>query len=182
LADEEPFAALAPEQTVLVDSLSKRIAPGLTLGFAAAPSHLSERIAVAARSGGWVSAGLPLAAGVQCMGSGTAGKIAAAKRKDAAERQRLVQQCLGGLTIKSDARAYHAWLELPETWRAEAFVAAAAREGIAITPGSAFAVSAGHAPNAVRLALASPSQDALAGALQTLGRLANSSPADIAVE
>lgn len=46
-----PLASLAPEQTVLVDSLSKRIAPGLTLGFVVAPGFLVGEIATSLRSG-----------------------------------------------------------------------------------------------------------------------------------
>ncbi|MCB1590767.1 MAG: hypothetical protein KDI56_17770, partial [Xanthomonadales bacterium] len=57
-------------------------------------------------------------------------------------------------------------------WRAERFVAAAARQGIAITPGSAFAVTPGHAPNAVRIALSAPPVDQLRSVLERLRRLA----------
>ncbi|WP_163593376.1 aminotransferase class I/II-fold pyridoxal phosphate-dependent enzyme, partial [Klebsiella variicola] len=39
LVDDAPLAALAPDHVVLVDSLSKRVAPGLTLGFIAAPQR-----------------------------------------------------------------------------------------------------------------------------------------------
>ncbi len=71
-----------------------------------------------------------------------------------------------------DPQAYHLWLELPETWRAEAYAAAALRQGIALLPASSFAVHPGHAPNAVRLALASPSREELDRALRGLRRLA----------
>lgn len=172
LTDEEPLAARAPGRTILVDSLSKRIAPGLTLGFLAAPRSLGERAAAAVRSGGWSAAGFPLAAGLQMMRDGTAGRLAAAKRADAAARQAVVRAGLDGLAYRGDPRAYHLWLEVPDAWRAEAFAAAAARRGIAVTPGSAFAVVPGHAPNAVRLALASPTLAALAEAVSTLRRLA----------
>jgi DNA-binding transcriptional MocR family regulator len=63
------------------------------------------------------------------------------------------------------------WLTLPEHWRSQTFVAAAARRGIALTPSSAFAVGPGHAPNAIRLALAAPPLEQLQEALQTLARL-----------
>ena len=81
------------------------------------------------------------------------------------------------------SKAYHSWLELPEAWRAEPFVAAAARLGIAITAAAAFAVGSGHAPNAVRLALASPSTESLAalGALATLAASKGPSTNDVCV-
>jgi DNA-binding transcriptional MocR family regulator len=42
-----------------------------------------------------------------------------------------------------------------------------------LTPSTAFAVTAGHAPNAVRLALAAPTMDQLDAGLRTLAALLN---------
>ncbi|MCB1629738.1 MAG: hypothetical protein KDI48_18555, partial [Xanthomonadales bacterium] len=75
------------------------------------------------------------------------------------------------LDLRGDPRAYHLWLTLPDHWRAERFVAAAARQGIAIAPGSAFAVAPAHAPNAVRIALSAPPVDQLRNGLCQLYRL-----------
>ena len=60
----------------------------------------------------------------------------------------------------------------------EEFVAAA-RLGIALTPAAAYTVSPGQAPNAVRVALASPPLAALTAALESLAGLARSSPDDL---
>jgi DNA-binding transcriptional MocR family regulator len=173
LADEEPLAALAPRHTILVDSLSKRLSPGLTLGFVVPPLHLRDRVARGIRSGAWSAAGFPLFAALQLVADGTVERIAAAKRADAQERQEIARDALAGLDVKADRRAYHLWLKLPDGWRAETYAAAAAREGIAITPASAFAAVPGYAPNAVRIALAPPSHEDLTRALWTLRRLAD---------
>ncbi|MDQ0379015.1 aminotransferase-like domain-containing protein [Amycolatopsis thermophila] len=189
--DVAPLAELAPERTVVLDSLSKRLAPGLSLGFVVAPPALRERLTAAVRSGGWAAARFPMAAATRLMADGTLAKIETAKRADASARQELVRTRLAGFDVRADPRAYHCWWELPEPWRAEMFVAAAARAGIAVTPAAAFAVRPGRAPNAVRpgrapnavrLALASPPADVLAGALQTLATLARSSPEDSGIE
>jgi DNA-binding transcriptional MocR family regulator len=135
LADEVPMAALAPDRVLLIDSLSKRIAPGLTLGMAACPSGLTSRVAAAIRSGAWAASGYPLAVGVQWMANGTASRLVAAKRVDASDRHAIALQRLSGMRVVSDPRAYHLWLELPEHWRAETFAASASRHGIAVTPG-----------------------------------------------
>ena len=47
-------------------------------------------------------------------------------------------------------------------------VAAAARRDIALTPSTTFCITPGHAPNAVRLALAAPAIEQLDFALRTL--------------
>jgi DNA-binding transcriptional MocR family regulator len=171
LCDAPPLAALAPEHCVVIDSLSKRIAPGLAIGFIHAPVKLRERLMASVRSGGWGAPGYALQAGQRLIADGTAAVIAAKKREDAAQRQRIAAECLADFQVQADSRAYHLWLTLPEPWRSEAFVAAAARRGIALTPSSAFTVGPGHAPNAVRLALASPPIERLREALLTLARL-----------
>jgi hypothetical protein len=48
--------------------------------------------------------------------------------------------------------------------------------------GDAFAVGAGHAPNAVRLALASPPPKVLVESLQVLSSLARSTPRSLHLE
>ncbi len=181
-AEPPPLAALAPERTLLIDSLSKRLSPGLTLGFAATPAGATERVATALRSGAWAAARFALEAGTRWIADGTAAAIAEGKRADAAARQGIARQRLSGFVIRADPRAYHCWWELPEPWRAETFVAAAARRGIAITPAAAFAVVPGHAPNAVRLALASPAHATLASALGVLAALARATPEDARTE
>lgn len=163
-----PLAALAPDRAVVIDSLSKRLAPGLTVGFVAAPGGWADRIAATLRSGTWGSAAFALDAATRWILDGSAARIAAAKRLDAAHRQELVRQ---RLPAQGNPRAYHCWLPLPSPWQADTFVAAAARRGISVTPAAAFAVVPAQAPNAVRLALGSPPLDALTGALDTLASL-----------
>ena len=160
-----PLASLAPERCVVIDSLSKRIAPGLSLGFIAAPQRLREAIMAAVRTGGWIAPGYAFAAAERLMSDGTAAEITTLKRTDAKQRQVVAVEMLKGLQVQTNPKSYHLWLVLPEQWRSQTFVAAAARHDIALTPSSAFAVNPGHAPNAIRLALAQPPLDQLREAL-----------------
>ncbi|RJL27107.1 PLP-dependent aminotransferase family protein [Bailinhaonella thermotolerans] len=176
--DLPPLAAFAPERTILVDSLSKRLAPGLSLGFAVMPAPAVAGVAAALRSGGWTPMRFAVEAATRWLTDETARAIAQAKRDDAAARQALAARCLAGFAVRSDPRSYYCWWELPSPWRADTFVAAAARHGIAVTPAAAFAAGRAPAPNAVRLALASPPAPVLAQALTTLAGLARSTPHD----
>lgn len=180
--DVPPLAALAPERTIVLDSMSKRLAPGLTLGYAVAPPGFEQRLASALRSGAWATSRFALDAATQWTTDGTADTIGRAKRADAVERQRIRADSLAGFTVRADPRGYHCWWELPDHWRAETFVAAAGRLGIAIAPGAAFTVGTGRAPNAVRLALGTPSHRTLTDALDLLAQLARGTPEDAAPE
>ncbi|WKX68684.1 PLP-dependent aminotransferase family protein [Streptomyces sp. XD-27] len=173
-----PLAGYAPDRTILVDSFSKRLAPGLTTGFAVTPAPLAEQIGAALRSGGWTATRFALDAVTRWIGDGTVTRIVHAKREDAAARQRIAATRLAGGTLCADPAAYNCWWELPPPWRAETFVAAAARRGIAVTPAAAFVVGSGRAPGAVRIGLASPPPDVLGAALDTLAALARSTPED----
>lgn len=169
---EPPLAALAPTLTHLVDSLSKRVAPGLTVGFAVVPPDRVEAVASAIRSGGWSAGAFALEAAVRWLGDGTVARLVTAKRADAARRRRLVAEELAGFTVRSDPQACFAWWELPARWRADTFTAAAAARGIAVTPGTAFCVDPSRTPDAVRLGLASEPEPELGRALRTLAGLA----------
>lgn len=163
-----PLAALAPDSCIVLDSLSKKVAPGLTLGFIVAPPRLREAIMASVRSGGWTASGYALAAGQQMISDGTVAELSRLKRIDAAKRQQLAAKCLSGFEIQANSKSYHLWLTLPAHWRSQSFVAAAARRDIALTPSTTFAVLPGHAPNAVRIALGAPTMEQLELGLQTL--------------
>ncbi|KAA0933392.1 aminotransferase-like domain-containing protein [Streptomyces apricus] len=171
-----PFAAYAPERVHVVDGLSKRVAPGLTVGFLAVPGDRVEAVAAALRSGGWTAGRFALEAGTAWIRNGTVERLVAQKRADAARRQRVVAELLDPFTVRADPNAYHAWWELPAPWRADTFTAAAAARGIAVTPGAAFAVGPRGAPDAVRLGLASVPLPVLGRALRTLRDVVRDGP------
>lgn len=176
LSDDPPLAARAGDRCLVIDSLSKRIAPGAAVGFLHVPPGLRDKVANTVRAGAWSASALALDVGVRLMADGTAAEIARLKRSDAKRRQAIVAKCLSGYAIEADQRSYHTWLHLPDGWRSEAFAAAAARRGIALTPSSAFTVTPGHAPNAVRLALGLPTHEELRFAATRLAQLLASHP------
>ncbi|MCP9976768.1 hypothetical protein [Actinomadura madurae] len=116
------------------------------------------------------------------MADGTVEAVTAAKRADAAARRRIAAGRLGGAAVRWGPCSYFGWWELPTRWRAETFVAAAARHGIAVTPAAAFVVGGAAAPRAIRFGLASPPPDALARALGVLAGIAAGSPDDASVD
>jgi DNA-binding transcriptional MocR family regulator len=178
LDDEPPLAALAPESCIVLDSLSKKIAPGLALGFIVPPLRLRESVMASVRSGGWIASGYAFAAGQRLMSDGTASELSRLKRIDARQRQKIATAWLSGFEIQANSKSYHLWLTLPPHWRSQTFVAAAARRDIALTPSMTFAVAPGHAPNAIRLALAAPAMEQLEAGLRTLSGMLNAKEED----
>ena len=178
LDNEPPLAALAPESCIVIEGLSKRIAPGLSLGFVVPPRRLRESVMASVRSGGWTASGFAFAAAQRMMGDGTVAELTRLKRLDARARQKLAANRLSGFEVQTNEKCYHLWLTLPAHWRSQAFVAAAARRDIALTPSTTFAVTPGHAPNAVRLALAAPTMDQLDSGLRTLAAMLNAKEDD----
>lgn len=172
LAPGPLLATHAPTRTVVVESLSKRISPNLTMGFLVVPAALRGRAAMAVRETAWSAVGWNLAASIRLMKDGAATELEAAKRRDAAKRQGIARECLADLELEGDPRAYHLWIRLPKPWRAESFVSAAAGMGLLVTPGQAFTVGAGHGPNAIRITLGTPTEEVLRQALTDLRRLA----------
>jgi DNA-binding transcriptional MocR family regulator len=173
-----PLAMLAPDRCIFVDSLSKKVAPGLALGFIVPPPRLRESMMAAVRSGGWTASGFAFAAAQRMMADGTVAELARMKRLDARARQKLAAERLAGFEIAANEKSYHLWLNLPPHWRSQTFVAAAARRDIALTPSTTFAATPGHAPNAVRLALAGPAMDQLNAGLRTLAAMLNTREED----
>jgi DNA-binding transcriptional MocR family regulator len=169
--DAAGLAGAAPERVVRIDSLSKRLAPGLSVGFLVAPEGRREALAAAVRSSAALPGAFALEAAVRWLGDGTVERISARKRADAAARQVLARAHLAELGARCPEHSYSCWWELPEWWRAETFQAAAARLGIAVTPGSAFAADPRSTPRAVRIGLASPSPDVLESSLSRLAEL-----------
>jgi DNA-binding transcriptional MocR family regulator len=178
LDDAPPLAASAPDRCVVLDSLSKKVAPGLSLGFVVPPLRLRENVMASVRSGGWTASGFAFSAAQLLMSDGTAAELAKLKRSDAQQRQKIAASCLAGFEIQTNSKSYHLWLTLPAHWRSQTFVAAAARRDIALTPSTTFAASPGHAPNAVRLALAAPPIEQLETALRALSAILNAKEED----
>ncbi|WP_211187096.1 PLP-dependent aminotransferase family protein [Achromobacter sp. Bel] len=182
LSDETPLAAYAPDQVVYVNSMQKRLGPGIGVGFVAAPGQVKDAIAAIMRAGGWMAPALSMRLVMSWIADGTAAQVASLKRKDARARQALAARLLGADRIRANTDAFHTWLELPQAWSADAFTAAAAQQGVAITSAGAFAVIPGHAPNAVRLALSSPALKDLEQGLQIIRALLASAPSDAPIE
>jgi DNA-binding transcriptional MocR family regulator len=166
--DVVPLASLMPERTTWAVSLSKCLAPGLRVSLLNAPNPAAAaRVADALRAAVQMAPPLMVALVTRWLQDGSADRIIAAIRSEAAARQRIAAQALAGVRYAADPRGHHIWLSLPPHWSNAAFLAHLQRQGLAVVAGEVF--SLGAAPHAIRVSLgAARSRAELATALDIL--------------
>jgi DNA-binding transcriptional MocR family regulator len=163
-----PLASFAPDHTVFIDAMSKRLGPGLTLGLIAPAQHFAEPIAQALMAGAWGPSGLALEVFQRLVRDGRIDVLEQMKRGDGETRQALAREALQGLCWRAHRASYHLMVDLPTGVRAETVVARARTQGIAITAGAAFAATPAHAANAVRIGLANLALEQIGPVLRAL--------------
>ncbi len=164
-----PVATLAPERTFYVGSLSKNLAPGLRFGFVVAPQHRRESLIRTLRAGSWGTSTVAVALAVRWLTDGTVEQLEVSRRDDARHRQQLARAELAALGYSGHPSSYIGWLPLPEEVRSDVLARQLAEAGILVTTADAFATTK-SVPNAIRLALATPDEPDLVGALREIGR------------
>jgi len=131
------LAALAPERTFYISSLSKAVAPGLRAGFLAAPRQADlERLVPIVRARCYAPATMGALIATAWMEEGIADEIAAEVRQEVCVRVALAKSILGAALDPAAGSAPHLWLPMPEL-QAERLAARAARAGVEVTPPSA---------------------------------------------
>ncbi len=155
LADDAPpaLASFAPDNSILLTSLSKCIAPGLRIGFLRASEATMEHIASALRATTWMATPLMGEVAARLIRSGQAERMARQMRDEAKARQAIATRMLAGLEYDSHEASFHVWLKLPEPWRREEFTLRLRRRGVGVAPADVFAVGRGAVPHAVRVGL-----------------------------
>lgn len=165
-----PLAALAPETTVYVSSLSKSVATGLRVGFVCAPAAWMPALERAIRATTWNTPATMTALACAWLEDGTVDRLEKEKRRDAARRQALAADVLSGFRRIGHPCSYFVWLPLEQEVRADAVAMALLEEGISVSTAAPFATSA-HVPHALRLALGSVAVTTIERSLRTVARV-----------
>ena len=148
-----PLAALAPERTLYVSSLSKSLSAGLRVGMLLTPGgDMLERVLRAMRATLYAPPALGPAIGAQWIEDGTADALAEEVRAEMGRRVRLALRLLGpAAEAPSSPCSLHVWLPMSEL-DAERAAAAALRQGVEVTPPGAPIVD-WHGLSGMRLCL-----------------------------
>ena len=148
-----PLAAFAPERTLYVTSVSKCLAPGLRVGYIHAPPDRARALRSAVGLSSWMPPPLMAEIASRWIEDGTADRLNAAQRAEAAARQAMARALIPDRCLNADANGFHVWLTLPPQWHADLFRMEAESRGIKVVVGSAFAVDPSDSPAAIRLCL-----------------------------
>jgi DNA-binding transcriptional MocR family regulator len=172
-----PLSYFAPERSYYIQTTSKSIAGGMRIGYLVAPSRMVERLATSLRATVWMAAPLMAEIVSEWIKDGTAERLVEQKRKEALERQEMARRILQGLRFRAHPMSFHIWLELPEPWRSDEFLAQARRRGVVVTPPEAFVPAREEAPHAVRVCLgAARTRAQLEKGLRIIRELSRSTP------
>lgn len=176
------FAALVPEHTVHIVTFSKAVTFGLRTAFVSAPARHVDALIAGVRSTVWIAPPLMTELTLRWLSDGTAERLMERKREESEARQALVAEVLGRSgRLVHERFAGHAWLHLPEPWRADELVAEARRRGVVVTPASMFATGRANAPHAIRLCVGTPQdRTVLRRGLETIAAILEHGPPPVA--
>lgn len=170
---------LAPDVTWHLTSFAKCIGPGLRVGYLVAPdgaaiTQLRQHINGVST---WFAAPVSADFVSRWVEDGTMEALAMSVRAEAQARQRVAGDILRRHRFVTKPESLFLWLDLPQAWGQQDFVAAAEARGVIIRPGTTFAEQPEEAPHAIRIVLGSPDTQAdLAEALTILDELLRHGP------
>jgi len=153
LASPEPFALLAPDITYYVTGFAKCLGAGLRVAYLVAPdARRAARLSSILRATVVMASPITVALATQWVEDGTAEAMLQFVRSEASARQRSARELLSGCSYRTDAAAFHLWLELPPTLSRSDFAQAMRARGVLVAASDAFCVMR-DPPEAVRLCL-----------------------------
>ncbi|WP_157215539.1 aminotransferase-like domain-containing protein [Flavisphingomonas formosensis] len=148
------FAALAPERSWHVASVSKIISPVLRVAHVRAPSARDAwRLAADVHETAVMAPPLNAALVTLWMRDGTFAELVQAVRAEGIARQRIAAHHLAETDYSAHPEGYHIWLRLGGAISAAELASTVRPAGLSIVPGEAFAVRKGEAAPAVRISI-----------------------------
>ena len=148
-----PIAALAPERTWYVASVSKTISPALRIAYVRAPDVGGAlRLAADVHETAIMAPPLNAAMVRTWLDDGRYDRLVEAMRNEAMRRRAIAADILEGLPYQAHRQGYHLWLPLPDGLNGAELADAMRSSGLSVVAGDRFRVAPG-ADQAVRISL-----------------------------
>ncbi|MGV3464760.1 MAG: PLP-dependent aminotransferase family protein, partial [Heyndrickxia sp.] len=150
------IASFAPEQVIHIASLSKSIAPGLRLAYAAVPSQLKELISKGLYNLNISVSPLLAELAARTIVSNEFEDVMKGHREQAILRNQVVNQYLGDYTCLGEETGIFRWLLLPGKITGAEFETLAAQYGVQVYSAERFVVGNSCPERAVRVSVCAP--------------------------
>lgn len=148
-----PLAALAPDRTWHILSLSKVISPGLRVAYLRVPSiKIALRTAIDIHETIVMAPPLNAALATKWLGDGSLGALISEIRIESIFRQQMVAKILDA-GYASHPEGYHIWLSVPADGSPIEIVNALRPMGLSIMPSESFAVDRNDRTQALRVSI-----------------------------
>lgn len=151
-----PVAALAPERTIFLLSLSKTILPALRLAYLQAPERWAKSLEQTLYHLNLSQSALLLELATRLVLSGKLESLLANRRAGSIRRNRLADKILKGYTLLGSAECLSRWLLLPGSVTGQDFEAMALQKGVSVYGCHRFAVGKEPPAPAARIAVCVP--------------------------
>lgn len=171
-----PLATLAPERTFYFTSFTKCIMPGLRAGYLSVPDPLASAARNRHLVTNWVATPLLAEIASRWVEDGTAEHLLDWQMSVMGARNDVAARIMADIPFNASPNGLHIWLPLPEPWNEDAFVSHARLQGVAVAPGSSFAISDVQRHPGLRVCLGDPTDEALERGLHIVARLVRSKP------
>jgi len=164
-----PIAALLPERTIYVTSISKCIMPALRIGYMSVPACLYDACLAGVHLTTVMAASPNAAIASRWLTNGTADQLIQWQREEQTARHVIAREALEGLAYRTSEPSFHFWITLPDGLDAATAVARARARGVQVTPEAAFQTEADGPGTHIRVSVSAPSErDILREGLKSL--------------
>lgn len=151
-----PIAALAPEQTIYISSISKVLCAGLRVSFIASSYIYQKTLESALYNINMMVSPFNAEIVHQLINSPIGDKIVGERREMVIERNNLTDAILNGFYILGDKYCNFRWLMLPEGWNGKIFETCAKNAGVQVYCAERFAIGNASVPAAIRISITAP--------------------------
>lgn len=151
-----PIAALAPNQTIYISSISKVLCAGLRISFIAAPYIYKKTLESSLYNINMMVSPFNAEIVHQLINSPLADKIIKERREITIQRNILTDTILKDFDIWGDKYCNFRWLMLPEGLDGKLFETCAKKAGVQVYCAERFAIGNASVPAAVRISITAP--------------------------
>ncbi len=150
------IAALAPQQTIYISSISKALCAGLRVSFIATPHIYKKTLESALYNINMMISPLNAEIIHQLINSPIGDKIVRERKNMIIERSNLTDAILNDLDILGDKYCNFRWLMLPKGWNGKIFETCVKNAGVQVYCAERFAIGNASVPAAVRISITAP--------------------------